>query len=238
MCLTALIIIGIIALIIFLIMMIPVGADIGYADGQLSLSAKVMGIFLQLLPKTEEKDKKPTKEKKPKKEKKKKEEPPAEETGAEEEKEKKKKKLELDFTLDEIVALLKTVFKGLGKFRKMKVDRFLLHYIAAGKDPYKTAVTFGKINAALCALAPVCRERFHCPDTDVFTDITFAEEKPFIEFGLGFSIRIGQILSVVFTILFGALWILIKNKAWHISEKIKEKRRSKRRPKAALAETE
>ena len=62
MCLTALIIIGIIALIIFLIMMIPVGADIGYENGQLSLSAKVMGLFLQILPK-EEKEKKPKKRK-------------------------------------------------------------------------------------------------------------------------------------------------------------------------------
>ena len=87
MCLTALIIIGIIALIIFLIMMIPVGADIGYADGQLSLSAKVMGIFLQLLPKSEEKKKKPKKEKKPRKEKKpKKEEASEEQTEGEEEK--------------------------------------------------------------------------------------------------------------------------------------------------------
>ena len=61
---TALIIIGIIALIIFLFMMIPVGADIGYENGQLSLSAKVLGLFIQLLPKEEGREKKPKKEKK------------------------------------------------------------------------------------------------------------------------------------------------------------------------------
>ena len=111
----------------------------------------------------------------------------------------------------------------LGKFRKMKVDRFLLHYLAAGDDPYKTAVLFGKVNAALNALAPICRKRFDCRDTDVFTDISFTEEKMKIDFGLGFSIRIGQIFGVLNTILFGALWILIRHKMRKTGEKIRAK---------------
>ena len=217
--LVALKILAIIAVIIFLIMMIPVGADIGYEKGQLSLSAKFCGVFLQLFPKSEEKKKE--KKKKPKKEKEKKpEEPPQEEK---EEKPAKKKKLELDFTFEEIVDLLKAVLRGLGKFRKMKVDRFLLHYLAAGDDPYKTAVLFGKVNAALNALAPICRKRFDCRDTDVFTDISFTEEKMKIDFGLGFSIRIGQIFGVLNTILFGALWILIRHKMRKTGEKIRAK---------------
>ncbi|MBQ6048029.1 MAG: hypothetical protein IJL40_01700, partial [Oscillospiraceae bacterium] len=75
---TALIVIGIIVLIIALIMLIPVGADIGYEDGVFSLSAKVLGILIKLFPKDESKPKKEKpgkkKEKKPKKEKKKKKE--------------------------------------------------------------------------------------------------------------------------------------------------------------------
>ena len=218
--LVALKILAIIAVIIFPIMMIPVGADVGYENGQLSLSAKFCGLFLQLLPKSEEK-KKEKKKKKPKKEKEKKpEEPPKEE---EEKPEKKKKKLSLDFTFEEIVDLLKAVLRGLGKFRKVKVDRFLLHYLAAGDDPYKTAVLFGKVNAALNALAPICQKRFDCRDTDVFTDISFTEEKMKIDFGLGFSIRIGQIFGVLNTILFGALWILIRHKVRKTGEKIRAK---------------
>ena len=222
MCLTALIVIGIIALIIFLIMMIPIGADIGYAGGQLSLSAKVMGLFIQLLPKSEEK--RPSKEKKPRKKKEKKpkkEEPPPEEAEDKEEGAK-KKGLPLGLTIDDLIDLVKAVFKGLGKFR-IWVDRFLLHYIAAGKDPYKTAVTFGKINAALCALAPACRKKYNCRDTDVYTDICFTEEKPFIEFGLGFHIRIGTLFAVANTILFRAAWIIIKSKSRQIWEKVKAK---------------
>ncbi|MBO6014590.1 MAG: hypothetical protein J6P48_03890 [Oscillospiraceae bacterium] len=216
----ALKILAVIAIIIFLIMMIPIGADIGYEGGQLSLSAKVCGIFLQLLPKSEEKKKE--KKKKPKKEKEEKpEEPPGEEE--QEKSGKKKKKLELDFTFDEIVDLLKTVLRGLGKFFRIKVDRFLLHYTAAGNDPYKTAVLFGKVNAALNALAPICSKRFDCRDTDVYTDISFTEEKMKLDFGLGFSIRIGQIFGALNTILFGALGILIRHKMRKTGEKLREK---------------
>ena len=48
----ALIILGAIALVITLIMLVPVGADVGYESGELRLSAKVCGMLLQLLPKT------------------------------------------------------------------------------------------------------------------------------------------------------------------------------------------
>ena len=194
-----------------------------------------MGLFLQLLPK-EEKEKKPKKEKKQKKEKKpkklKKEEEPKqeEETG---DKAGKKKGLPLGLTLDDLLELVKTVFKGLGRFR-IWVDRFLLHYVAAGDDPYKTAVTFGKINATLCALAPMCSRKFKCPDTDVYTDISFTEEKTVIEFGLGFHIRIGTLFAVLNTILFGAAWIIIKSKSRQIWEKLKAK--FGRKPKEVLAE--
>ena len=47
-----LIVLGIIAGIIALIMLIPVGADIGYENGRLTLSAKVCGIMLKLLPRS------------------------------------------------------------------------------------------------------------------------------------------------------------------------------------------
>ena len=215
----ALIIIGIIALIIFLIMRISIGADIGYVDNEFRLAAKICGLSLQLLPAKEKdesepkKEKKPKKQKKPKKEKKKKEEDP----------DKPKKKFELNFTFDEIMAVVKKVFEGLGKFRKMSIDRFMLHFTAAGDDPYKTAVTFGYLNAALSFLAPVCERRFNCKDSDVWTDIDFTIYEQKIDFGLAFSIRIGQIFSVINTIIFGVLGIFIKNRIRLLVEKIKNK---------------
>ncbi len=71
----ALIILGIIVAIIVLIMLVPVGADVGYENEQLHLSAKVCGMLLQLFPKPPRDETKPPKEKKPKKPKKQKAKP-------------------------------------------------------------------------------------------------------------------------------------------------------------------
>ena len=60
----ALKIIGVIAAIIALIMLIPIGADIAYEGGQFGLSAKVCGVLLQLFPRPEKDESAPKKEKK------------------------------------------------------------------------------------------------------------------------------------------------------------------------------
>ena len=121
---------------------------------------------------------------------------------------------------------MKTVLLiGLGRFgRKLAVDRVLLHYTAAGKDPYNTAMTFGYVNGALTTLAPICRRSFDAKDVDVWTDVDFTTEKTKVDFGVALTIRIGQIFGVVFTILFGALGIIIKHKF----RKFKEKRANKK----------
>lgn len=217
-----LIILGVIIAIIVAIMLVPVGADVAYEGGELRLSAKVCGVLLQLIPKPPADETKPKKQKKPKKPKKQKKRP---EEQAQTGEEKPKKKLNLDFSMDEIMGLVKSVLRGLGRFgRKLSVDRFLLHYTAAGKDPYNTAMTFGYVNGALTTLAPICRRSFDAKDVDVWTDVDFTTEKTKVDFGVALTIRIGQIFGVVFTILFGALGILIKHKF----RKFKEKRANKK----------
>lgn len=217
-----LIILGVIVAIIIAIMLVPVGADVAYEGGELRLSAKVCGMLLQLIPKPPADETKPKKEKKPKKTKKKKKQPEEQPQTGEE---KPKKKLNLDFSMDEIMGLVKSVLRGLGRFgRKLSVDRFLLHYTAAGKDPYTTAMTFGYVNGALTTLAPICRRTFDTKDVDVWTDVDFTTEKTKVDFGVALTIRIGQIFGVLFTILFGALGILIKHKF----RKFKEKRANKK----------
>ena len=61
------IILGVIVALITLIMLIPIGADVNYEGGKLTLSAKVCGVLLQLIPKKPVDESKPKKEKKPKK---------------------------------------------------------------------------------------------------------------------------------------------------------------------------
>lgn len=218
----ALIILGILALIIFAVCLIPVGADIAYLEEKLTVSATVCGQFIQLFPRPpkpegEEKPKKPKKEKKPKEPKK--EDP---------DKPKKKKGIPLGLNKDEILGILKAVFRGLGKFRKFAVDRFILHTVIGGKDPYNTAMAYGYLNAFLSALAPVCRENMTVKESDVFTDVDFTADDTSLELALGFSIRIGQILGAVNTILFGALGIVIKNRFRILGEKIGRKLRGEK----------
>ena len=199
----ALIVIGILAAVIALIMLIPIGADIGYEEGELRVSAKAAGILLQIIPKPPKDETKPKKEKKPKKPKKekpKKEKPP-------------KEKKPLNFSKEEIFSLVKKVLNRFGRFgRKFRVERFLLHYVAGGKDPYDVASTFGYVNAAISSLAPVCARRFEVKDCSVRTDVDFSLEKMKIDFGICVTIRIGAIFALAFGVAFAALGILIKNK--------------------------
>lgn len=191
------------------LMLIPIGADIRYEEGVVRLSAKAAGMKLQLIPKPR-KSKQAEQAEKPKKEKKKKEKPakdekPSEKSG------KKRRSIQLNF--DEILDLLKTVLKGFGRFgRKFKVSRFVLHWIAAGWEPYTTARTFSIVNSALSQLAPICSERFQCRDSSVWTDIDFVRDEMFLEFGLTFTIRIGQIIATGLSIGFGVLKILLSSK--------------------------
>ena len=200
------IILGLIALLIILILVVPIGADVGYVGGEFTLAARVDRFALQLLPKNHSDPNKPPtepKEKKPKKEKEKKEKPA---------KEKKPRKLP-EFSAEEIFELIKKVLHGLGKFGKLTVHRFMLHYVAAGEDPYKTAMTYNYVNAALSSLAPVAAQKFKVKgDVDVWTDIDFTEEKMKLDAEVSVTIRLAQVFHMAFAVAFGALGILIKNK--------------------------
>ena len=197
------IILAVLVGLITLIMLIPIGADLRYEDEVIRVSAKAAGIKIQLIPKKKREPKPEKPEEKPKPEPKPKEEKPKKE----------KKKRSLSFNAEEILDLLKLVLKSFGRFgRKFRVERFVLHWTAAGSDPYLVARTFSVVNAGLSQLAPICTERFHCRDSSVWTDIDFVSDRMFFEFGLTMTIRIGQIIGTGLRIGAGALMILLRSK--------------------------
>ncbi len=210
------IILGVLVLLIVGINSIRVGADISYEDGVFGLSAKVAGMMLQLLPKQEKGEPKPKKEKKPKKKKKekpKKEEPKEESAPA-------KKGLPLGMNLDELFELVKNVLRLLGRFpRKFCVDRFKLYVCAAGVDPYNTAMTYAYLNETLSILHPLACKAFTVKKSDIRTDVDFTTDKMFLEFWLGFSIRIGQIVGLGLAIAFAGAKTVIKSKLRQRKEK-------------------
>ena len=187
----------ILGLLLFLLL-IPVGVDASWMEGELRLDARVCGLKISLYPKKP--SEKPKKEKKTKK---------AEEDAPAKAKPKKK----LSFNFQEIVELLRTALKAVGNFgRKLRVDRFLLHYLAAGDDPYKTARTFGLVNAALSGLAPICAKRYRVRDCDVWTRVDFTAEEMQLDLALALRIRVGQLLAVAFSLAFGAMRIFLRNR--------------------------
>ena len=199
---------------ITLIMLLPIGADLRYEDEVIRVSAKIAGIKIQLIPKKKKEQKTEQSE----------EEKPKPESKPKEEKTKKqKKKRSLSLNAEEIIDLLKVVLKGFGRFgKKFKVERFVLHWTAAGCDPYLVARTFSVVNAGLSQLAPICTERFHCRDSSVWTDIDFVSDRMFFEFGLTMTIRIGQIVGTGIRLAVGALMILLRSKRRVKQEKKEE----------------
>ncbi|MCR5663893.1 MAG: hypothetical protein K6G17_03325 [Oscillospiraceae bacterium] len=209
------IILGVIVLIIIGINLISVGADVAYEGGQLRLAAKVIGIEIQLLPKKESDEPKPKKEKKEKKPKKKKK--PKEEKKEPAEKE---KGLPLGLSVEELLELAKKALGRLARFpRKICIDRFLLHYTAAGDDPYNTARTFGTVNEVLSVLLPLARSAFRVRKSDVRTDVDFTLDKMQLDFGLGLHFRIGQLVGTLFSTAFAALGVIVRSKIRQKKEK-------------------
>ena len=212
-------ILAIIVLVFVLIGFIKLGVSFDCIDDRIRLGAIILGLKIQLLPK-----KNKNKEKKPKQEK-----PPEEKkpkpVKVKKPKKGKKKSDGLWITFDDVINILKKVFKGLGKVTGgFNVERFLMHLVVATNDPYKTAVTLGKINAGLNILAPICDERFNCKDVDVWTDCDFNSSLPRLDIGFDITIRIHCFFRMINTILFGVLGTAISIKARMIWLKITDKK--------------
>lgn len=188
---------------------IPVGVDFNFVDMKLTLSAKVLGKLIQIFPKSGKKKKeKPAKEKKE----------PAPEKKPKPKKEKKPRQekdggLKLTFTFDEILEMLRRILRKFGRFnRSFNVDRFLLHYTAAGKDPYNTAIQSNYVNSILSSLAPLCERRFRCKDSDVWTDIDFMETIPKVDLGAAIVIRIGAFPILAFGLVNAVIAAFVRDK--------------------------
>ena len=202
---TLLSVLGLIVLLLLLVSLVRVGVEIEYIAGKPKLAALVAGKRLQLYPRPPRDPNKPKKEKKPKKKK-----APAQPADAQQPAKKKKKLPDLSITADDVIGLLKKLFKGVGRIFTVRVEKFMLHYIAAGHDPYRTARTFGIVNATLDAMAPICRKKHPNADVDVWTACDFTVDAMTLDLRAALTMRIGQVFEGAFIILFGAIGIAIR----------------------------
>ena len=206
---------AIILAVLILIAITPIGAVAEYSDKSITLSAVAGLIRIKLLPRPEKASGKPKKEKKPKKKKPKKKKKTEHKVGKEKQPAAKK-----PGTVKLLLKLLPVAGKALNRFRKkLTIDELTVWYLVASDDPYKTAMTFGYMNAGVDPVLMAIGKIFRIRKKNVRTSVSFETSEPLIYVKAKLTIRIWQILYIGFGLLFGALITYIKFKLQNDSQK-------------------
>lgn len=187
----ALWIVGILALLIAALLLTRVGVTATYSEEGVELLAHFGLLHLRVYPRPE----------KSPEEKEKAEERRARRKKAKEEKKKKKKKTEPEEkkggTVKEILRLLPIIFDALGRLRrKLTINVLTLHFLAAGEDPFQTAMTFGRVSAGAGVLLPLLENAFTVKQRDIRTAVSFTETENRVYIRAKLTLAIGSILKI------------------------------------------
>ncbi len=170
------------------LLLTPLGARVCYVGDTLSLYLRIGHFYKKLLPKKKKKaDEKP---KKPKKAKKKKEKKPKEETAGEKKK-KVKKPISFYLRLAKMALSSSKIF-----FRSIVIDRINARVIFAGGDPAKTAITYGRVSAALENAQPILQRFKALKRYDVQLNVDFCRDKLLAEGEIEISFMLWSIFGM------------------------------------------
>ncbi|MBR5489896.1 MAG: DUF2953 domain-containing protein, partial [Oscillospiraceae bacterium] len=187
-------------------LLLSVGVDAAYNEDTFFLKVKIGPFRINLVP---GKEKGEEKKEKPKKKEKKKVDKTAKTS------QKKKAKLKLKF--DDIKTILRIALDALGRFRRsISVDFLKLHILVGGGDPYSAVMNYGYINSAIGGVIPLLHRVFKVKKEDIGTDMDFDGDKLKVDGQAVLSVRIWEILLIVFC----AGYAFIK---WFISYKRRNK---------------
>ncbi len=214
----------ILAIIILLLLLLPVGVDAAFLGGVFSLAVKAGPLKIRILPAKPKKPKKP-KEKKPKKKKDKKE-------GSAKPKQK--------LTLEDIKGIARLALKALSRLRRfLSIDVLELYLRVGGNDPYDTVKQYGAINAALGAALPYLHGAFKIKKQDIQTAIDFSEEKLSADAHIAATYQIWEILCIAFCAL-GSLivWLVRRKKRARAEAKAQGTDKNKNQAKAGDEQAE
>jgi hypothetical protein len=186
----ALIVIGIIVFVLFLIGLIRVGAEAAYDDQGFRLAVR-FGFFRINLGGREKTNKRSHK---------KAAEPPGEA--------KPKKKLP---SLPLLRSFASRAFELLCRtVRDLRIDVLKLHFTAAFDDPAVTALAYGAAGTAMDALQRIGGEHIVC--SDMRADADFDSREPRYDFRVGARMRIGRLFGSAFRFGFGILFDVLREK--------------------------
>lgn len=174
---TALIVLGCILLILFLIGMIRVGASVDYSEAGLFVNIKLGPMKLQVVPIKKRKKKIPQNPV----------EKPAEENAAP------AKKKNLKDTLSLAMRFIPLVGEAAGQFRrKIRIDDLRLHLIWGSADPASAAMGFGAGHAAMGILWPAFEHNFHVRKHDLHVGVDFERAAPSVQASIQATLTVGQ----------------------------------------------
>ncbi len=200
---TALKVLVVILLILFLVGLIRVGGSVEYSTDGLLACLRVGCFGFQIFP-LKKKPEKAEKKREKKEKKKPKKEP---ETGKtdQEMKEKKGGALEL------VKMALPLVGEAAGALkRRIRIDRLFLDFTAGGRDAAGAALAFGYSNAAVSAILPVFQQNFDLKEYRVRTRVDFSAPAPVIYLHAAISARIGQLVTFAVILGYKALRVYLK----------------------------
>lgn len=189
---TALKVIGIILLILFLIGLVRVGGIAEYSMDGLRVWIRA-GLFrLRIIPGGKTDKKKPPKKKKQPK-------PPSTPQPQSPPEEPKKKK---GGPLHLVKLYLPLVCEAAGELlHRIRIDTLYLDFISGAREAYNAAMTLGYTNIALGMLWPLIDQNFEVKDHRIRTGVDFEADSPTVYGKAAFSARIGQLVS--FALRFG-----------------------------------
>ena len=219
---------------ILLIFFIPYGVDAGYENSLFTFAVQAGPVCIRLFPRKPktEKQKERARRRKEKKEAKKKarEESAAQEVKTDQGKDetikvKAKKPLDFDF----ILALLEMGVHAVRRFfRSFSVDYFKLHYTVAGRDPYTTAMRYGKLCTAAEGILALAEEKITLKKRDIYIGADFTQESGEFAFHITLTMQLYKLVHLAFA--FGVEFIRYKiksrrDKTAAVSERKEDNRR-------------
>ena len=190
---TALKVLLVILLVLFLLGRIRVGGDGGYSADGLFVRVRVGPVSVRVFPLKKKGEKKPAKKKK--------KSAPSTQSG-EGEKAQEPEKPKKGGTLDLVKAGLPLVGEAAGELReRIRIDLLCMDLLFGGTDAAQTAILFGMSNALIAPLLAVFQQNFEVKEHRVRTAVDFNEKTITLYLRAAFSARIGQLLS--FALRFG-----------------------------------
>lgn len=195
---TALKVLLITFLILFLIGRIRLGGMVEYSSQGLLVKLRVGAVWLQFYPhKKSAVKKRPTKRRKEKK--------PA-----------KEKEEEMEHKAGGTVALVKRYLPLVGEVaggmkKRITIDCLYIDFTAASQDAAGAAMAFGYANMAIGMLWPIFEQNFVVKDHRFRSNVDFEEQEPTVYLCAALSIRVGQLVSFAIQMLWCFLRISFKS---------------------------